>query len=96
MIPVRTCIGSRARAPRPSLLRVVARDGRVVVDTTASMTGRGAWLSPTMQAYESAVRRKAFRRALRLDSEPDTSEVLHYIETLEQPPPLSTTTEETG
>lgn len=32
-----------------------------------------------MQAYESAVRRKAFRRALRLDSEPDTSEILSHL-----------------
>ncbi len=87
MIPVRTCIGSRARAPRSSLVRVVAREGRVVVDTAATMSGRGAWLSPTLSAYESAVRRKAFRRALRLDSEPDTSEVLHYLEGLEHPLP---------
>ncbi|RKR73839.1 YlxR family protein [Frondihabitans australicus] len=79
MVPVRTCIGSRSRAPRSSLLRVVARDGRVVVDTTASMPGRGAWLSPTLEAYETAVKRKAFRRALRLDSEPDTSEVRRYL-----------------
>ncbi|WP_286343866.1 YlxR family protein [Frondihabitans sucicola] len=87
MIPVRTCIGTRTRAPRSSLLRVTALDGRLVVDTTATSPGRGAWLIPTMQAYESAVRRKAFRRALRLDSEPDTSELLRYLQELEHPLP---------
>ncbi|WP_345373910.1 YlxR family protein [Frondihabitans cladoniiphilus] len=87
MNPVRTCIGSRTRAPRSSLVRVVARDGRVVVDTTKTLPGRGAWLIPTMQNYEAALRRKAFRRALRLASEPDTSDVRDYLERIEHPLP---------
>ncbi|PCN47886.1 DNA-binding protein [Curtobacterium sp. 'Ferrero'] len=83
MEPVRTCIGSRRRAPRSSLLRVVAlRDGRVVADPKAVMPGRGAWLTPTVDAYELAVKRRAFRRALRLDREPDTSSVLEYLQGL--------------
>jgi predicted RNA-binding protein YlxR (DUF448 family) len=44
------------------------------------MPGRGAWLTPTVEAYELAVRRRAFRRALRLDRDPDTSAVLHHLE----------------
>ncbi|GGK87675.1 hypothetical protein GCM10009769_02130 [Curtobacterium luteum] len=81
MEPVRTCIGSRRRAPRSSLLRVVAlSDGRVVADPKAVMPGRGAWLTPTVDAYELAVKRRAFRRALRLDREPDTSSVLEYLQ----------------
>ncbi|MGN7189730.1 YlxR family protein [Curtobacterium sp. UCD-KPL2560] len=80
VVPVRTCIGSRRRAPRSSLLRVVAlRDGRVVADPKAVMPGRGAWLTPTVDAYELAVKRRAFRRALRLDREPDTSAVLDHL-----------------
>ncbi len=39
---------------------------------------------PTMQAYETAVRRKAFRRALRLDAEPDTGDLLLYLQRHEQ------------
>ncbi|MEO5920556.1 MAG: YlxR family protein, partial [Pseudolysinimonas sp.] len=46
MEPVRTCLGCRQRAPRSSLLRVVARDGRAVVDTAARLPGRGAWVHP--------------------------------------------------
>jgi hypothetical protein len=44
-------------------------------------------LTPTVQAFESAVRRKAFRRAFRLDREPDTSDLLDYLEKLEHPLP---------
>ncbi|MFS2031877.1 MULTISPECIES: YlxR family protein [unclassified Curtobacterium] len=88
MVPVRTCIGSRRRAPRSSLLRVVAlRDGRVVADPKAVMPGRGAWLTPTVEAHDQAVKRKAYRRALRLDHEPDTSAVRDYLEALRRPEP---------
>jgi predicted RNA-binding protein YlxR (DUF448 family) len=77
---VRTCIGSRRRATRSSLLRVVAlSDGSVVADPKAVMPGRGAWLTPTVEAYELAVKRRAFRRALRLERDPDTSAVIEYL-----------------
>ncbi|MBT2503295.1 DUF448 domain-containing protein [Curtobacterium sp. ISL-83] len=83
MDPVRTCIGSRRRASRSSLLRVVAlSDGRVVADPKAVMPGRGAWLTPTVDAYDQAAKRRAFRRALRLDRDPDTSAVREYLEGL--------------
>ncbi|WP_081984890.1 YlxR family protein [Curtobacterium sp. MR_MD2014] len=83
VVPVRICIGSRRRAPRSSLLRVVAlSDGRVVADPKAVMPGRGAWLTPTVEAHDQAVKRRAYRRALRLDREPDTSAVRDYLEAL--------------
>lgn len=65
MDPVRTCLGCRQRAPRSSLLRVVARDGQVVADAAARLPGRGAWVHPQVGCIENAVKRKAFGRALR-------------------------------
>ena len=65
MDPVRTCLGCRQRAPRSSLLRVVARDGQVVADAAARLPGRGAWVHPQSGCIENAVKRKAFGRALR-------------------------------
>lgn len=53
-----------------------------MADPKAVMPGRGAWLTPTVDAYELAVKRRAFRRALRLDREPDTSSVLEYLQGL--------------
>ncbi|MCW4458330.1 YlxR family protein [Microbacterium sp. MPKO10] len=72
MEPVRTCIGCRMRADRSSLLRVVARDSELVVDETASLPGRGAWLHPTVVCCERAVKRRAFGRALRVSSNLNT------------------------
>jgi predicted RNA-binding protein YlxR (DUF448 family) len=48
------------------LLRVVARDGRAVVDTAARLPGRGAWVHPDSGCIENAIRRRAFGRALRV------------------------------
>ncbi|HEY4267760.1 MAG TPA: YlxR family protein, partial [Galbitalea sp.] len=68
MEPVRTCLGCRQRAPRSSLVRLVARDGRVVVDAAARLPGRGAWVHPAPECVASAVQRKALGRALRAAS----------------------------
>ena len=75
MEPVRTCIGCRSRAPRASLLRIVAQNSHVISDDAAVLPGRGAWLHPTLECYRLAVRRRAFGRALRIRGEVDTSNV---------------------
>jgi uncharacterized protein len=79
MEPVRTCLGCRQRAPRSSLVRVVARDGRVVVDTAARLPGRGAWVHPVSGCVEDAVKRRAFGRALRTTIT-DTSTIDEWAE----------------
>ena len=79
MNPVRTCLGCRQRAERSSLLRVVARDGRVVVDASATMTGRGAWVHPTVECIEISIKRRAFGRALRVSEALDSSGFLAAV-----------------
>ncbi|MFS0868013.1 YlxR family protein [Microbacterium sp. 179-B 1A2 NHS] len=66
MEPVRTCVGCRARAPRSSMLRVVAVDGALVPDEDAVLPGRGAWVHDTDSCVTTALRRRAFGRALRV------------------------------
>jgi len=80
MEPVRTCLGCRQRAPRSSLVRVVARDGRVAVDAAARLPGRGAWVHDSLDCVETALRRKAFGRALRV-RDIDASGLLIEIQT---------------
>ena len=77
--PVRTCLGCRQRAERSSLARVVARDGRVVVDVSATMTGRGAWVHPTVECIENSIKRRAFGRALRVSEALDASRLLAQV-----------------
>lgn len=75
MDPVRTCVGCRTRASRSDLLRVVARGSDLVIDERASLPGRGAWVHPTSECMDAAVRRRAFVRALRVSAPLDTQTI---------------------
>lgn len=79
MEPVRTCIGCRQRASRSSLLRVVAREGRVEADALARLPGRGAWVHATLDCVEAASQRRAWARALRVTGPVDADHVRHTI-----------------
>ncbi|MBN9632139.1 MAG: YlxR family protein [Actinobacteria bacterium] len=71
MEAVRTCVGCRSRAPRPSLLRVVLRNSEIVADPSATLPGRGAWLHPVDECLDLALKRRAFGRALRAEESLD-------------------------
>jgi predicted RNA-binding protein YlxR (DUF448 family) len=83
----RTCVGCCRRDVRSALLRVVAewcdtgeRSARVVPDPRLRLPGRGAWLHPTPECLDLAVRRKAFGRALRVKVYLDVAVVGTYID----------------
>ncbi|AYG04467.1 YlxR family protein [Gryllotalpicola protaetiae] len=80
MEPVRTCIGCRSRAPRSSLLRVVVQESVIVVDESATLPGRGAWLHPSPECVKKALQRKAFGRALRVSGAIETVSIAHQLE----------------
>ena len=75
--PERTCIGCRTKAPRSVLMRIVAvRAGDSFVaelDERRRRPGRGAWLHPSPDCLDLALRRRAFVRALRIAGSLDTS-----------------------
>ena len=85
--PSRTCVGCRGTDSWSALLRVVAaKDGEagstpatLRPDPRHRMPGRGAWLHPTPECFELAVRRKAFGRALRLQAPVDVSAVARHL-----------------
>ena len=80
MEPVRTCLGCRIRADKSTLLRVITRDGEVVADVSATVPGRGAWVHPARNCVESAITRKAFSRALRVDATLKTGQILNTVQ----------------
>jgi hypothetical protein len=65
----RTCIGCRTTEHPDQLVRVVTEPTdsglRAVVDRDGRLGGRGAWLHPSHECLDSALRRRAFRRAFR-------------------------------
>lgn len=83
--PVRTCVGCRVPDSRSALLRVVVGGhGDLVPDLRRCLPGRGAWLHPTEDCFDLAVRRRAFGRALRVSAHLDLSAVAEEIATHEQ------------
>jgi uncharacterized protein len=97
--PVRTCIGCRQRGLAVELLRLKAVDDgngqrAVTVDSTGRLPGRGAWLHPDPDCLESAVRRRAFGRALRIAGSPDITAVVERLRTLGHPDNQETGSEE--
>jgi predicted RNA-binding protein YlxR (DUF448 family) len=85
---IRTCIGCRQRSVATDLLRVVvvaADQGEsllITADPRRRAPGRGAWLHPDRKCVELAERRRAFGRALRLQSPADPTPVREYVESV--------------
>lgn len=88
--PMRTCIATKTTAPAVDLLRMVVRqsESRTVVkpDPRRELHGRGAWITPTLQAFEMAEKRRAFQRAFKVSTAVDASEVREYLRGEHSPP----------
>ena len=79
MVPVRTCIGCRTRDDRASLLRVVLAGNTVVVDSSATAPGRGAWVHPTTDCVTNAIGRGGLARSFRRGGPFDAEGLLAHI-----------------
>ena len=85
--PTRTCVGCRRTDSWSALLRVVAEKDdagaiRLRPDPRHCLPGRGAWLHPTGDCLEQALRRRAFGRALRTSTAPDPAALVAHLEAL--------------
>ena len=67
-------------------MRVVACDGEVVVDHSAILPGRGAWVHATRECIDTAIQRRAFGRALRVESALAIGQILTMIEASTEAP----------
>ena len=69
-VPQRTCIACRQTGAKRGLVRIVrgARDGRVVIDATGKLSGRGAYLCHSAECWSAALKRGQLTRALKIDT----------------------------
>ena len=85
-IPQRTCVACRQIREKRNLIRLVYTDnGKVEVDTSAKMPGRGAYLCPKKDCWEIALRRNRLEHALRAKlSNSDHQILIEYSNDLTQ------------
>ncbi|MBI3998553.1 MAG: YlxR family protein [Armatimonadetes bacterium] len=76
-VPQRQCVACRTMGPKRELVRVVRTPaGDVRVDTTGKVSGRGAYICPTADCAEIAVREGRLQHALDVPVPPAVVEEL--------------------
>ncbi|HHV78926.1 MAG TPA: YlxR family protein [Firmicutes bacterium] len=76
-IPLRSCVGCGAKRPKRELVRVVRTcEGQVFVDPTGKKSGRGAYICPSDDCLEKAVKSGKIGRALEIEMPPELVEQL--------------------
>jgi|LNFM01.1.fsa_nt_gb predicted RNA-binding protein YlxR (DUF448 family) len=64
----RTCVACRSVVDRSALVRLVeGPDGAIAVDPKPTQGGRGAWVHPTKSCIETAAKRHAAERSLKVE-----------------------------
>jgi predicted RNA-binding protein YlxR (DUF448 family) len=67
-VPQRTCIACRKIDAKRGLTRLVRLpDNRVAIDPTGKQSGRGAYICAERSCWETALKRKAVERALKIE-----------------------------
>ncbi len=65
MNQARTCVGCRQLENRVNLLRVVRFEGKIQIDASKKLPGRGSWLHQKLSCLDLAISRGAFSRVFR-------------------------------
>jgi predicted RNA-binding protein YlxR (DUF448 family) len=65
-IPLRCCISCGQRLPKRELVRIVCNpQGRIEIDLTGKMNGRGAYLCHDVRCWEQGLKRSRLDQVLR-------------------------------
>ncbi len=67
-IPMRTCVVTKEQRPKQDLVRVVAtKEGKISVDLTGKVNGRGAYLMLDKSVIEKAIKTKVLDKKLEVN-----------------------------
>lgn len=79
-IPMRTCIVTKEKYEKKDLIRVVRTpEGKVVVDPSGKMNGRGAYLKKEQEVFLKAKNNKILDRVLEIEVNEDVYEELNKL-----------------
>ena len=76
-IPMRQCIGCGMMKEKKQLIRVVKTpEGEMTLDRSGRMNGRGAYICPSRECLEKAVKNKGLNRSFKMAVGADVIEKL--------------------
>lgn len=79
-IPMRTCVVTKEKYEKKDLIRVVRTpEGKVVVDPSGKMNGRGAYLKKEKEVFLKAKNNKILDRVLETEVSEEVYEELNKI-----------------
>ena len=65
-VPMRKCVGCGEMRPKKELMRVLrTEENDFVLDTTGKKNGRGAYLCPSKECFDKAVKNKGLERSFK-------------------------------
>src|SRR5437868_4512532 len=81
-VPQRTCVACRQTSAKRQLVRIVRTpDGRITVDPTGKLSGRGAYVCDSPTCWQAAVKQRGtLARALKVETIPEED----LLQTLQQ------------
>ena len=80
-IPMRQCIGCGEMKAKKDLIRVLKTSSsetseEIVLDATGRKNGRGAYLCPSMECLQKAIKGKGFERSFKMPIPKEVYEML--------------------
>ena len=64
-IPLRMCAGCRQMSQKPELIRIVLKDGKLLIDDEKKILSRGIYLCKNNECIEKTKKRKVFSNLLK-------------------------------
>ena len=66
-IPMRQCTGCREMKSKKEMIRILkTTEDEVIIDTTGKKNGRGAYICPSRECFQKAVKNKGIERSLKM------------------------------
>lgn len=79
-IPQRTCMGCNTKKDKKELIRVVkSKDGKISIDRTGKMEGRGAYICDDEKCLEKVIKSKRLKNIFEIDISQEIYESLRGI-----------------
>ena len=67
-VPMRTCVVTKEKLEKKDLVRIVrTNEGKVVIDLTGKLNGRGAYIKKDIETINKAKKSKALDRNLEIE-----------------------------